>query len=85
MSLQQYYQSEQHNSFFDLSAGSIKDFDFFNIHSGRHQVEEEFYCAKVIEYLLREFLQNIVLFFFSYLENVVMIQMMLLINFMNKH
>jgi hypothetical protein len=48
MSLHQYYQYEQHNSFFDLSAGSIKDFDFFNIHSGR-QGEEEFDGAKVIK------------------------------------
>jgi PAS domain-containing protein len=36
MSLHQYYQ----NSFFDLSAGSINDFDFFNINSGRQQEEE---------------------------------------------
>jgi PAS domain-containing protein len=37
MSLNQSYQYEQQNSFFDLSAGSINDFDFFNIHSGRQQ------------------------------------------------
>jgi hypothetical protein len=48
MSLQQYYQFEQHSSFFDLSAGSIKNFNFFNIHSGQ-QDEEEFDGAKVIK------------------------------------
>ncbi len=48
MSLQQYYQFEQHSSFFDLSAGSIKNFNFFNIHSDQ-QDEEEFDGAKVIK------------------------------------
>jgi hypothetical protein len=43
MSVHQYYQ----NSFFDLSAGSINDFDFFNIHSGQQQ-EEDFDGTKVM-------------------------------------
>ncbi len=47
MSLNQSYQYEQQNSFFDLSAGSINDFDFFNIHSGRQQ-EIEFDGDKVM-------------------------------------
>jgi hypothetical protein len=83
MSLHQYYQYEQHNSFFDLSAGSIKDFDFFNIHSGR-QGEEEFDGAKVIK---NKYYENIyfLIYHFSHFENVVMIRMILLINFMNKH
>ncbi|CAF2987649.1 unnamed protein product [Rotaria sp. Silwood2] len=39
MSLHSYYQYEQQNqnSFFDLSAGSINDFDFCNIDTGRQQ------------------------------------------------
>jgi len=47
MSLNQSYQYEQQNPFFDLSAGSINDFDFFNIHSGRQQ-EIEFDGDKVM-------------------------------------
>lgn len=41
MSLHEYYQFEQQQqqSLFDLSAGSIKDFSFFNIHSGRQEDE----------------------------------------------
>lgn len=49
MSLHQYYQFEQQNAFFDLSAGSIKDFDFFNIHSSRQEEEEEFDGTKVVK------------------------------------
>jgi PAS domain-containing protein len=37
MSLNEFYQYEQQQAFFDLSAGSINDFDFFNIHSDRQQ------------------------------------------------
>ncbi len=48
MSLQEYYQFEQYSSLFDLSAGSIKNFNFFNIHSDQ-QDEEEFDGAKVIK------------------------------------
>ncbi|CAF1227353.1 unnamed protein product [Rotaria sp. Silwood1] len=41
MSLHSYYQYEQQNqnSFFDLSTGSITDFDFLNIDTGRQQKE----------------------------------------------
>lgn len=43
MSFHKYFQYEhqhhQHHSFFDLSAGSINDLDFLNIHSSR-QVDE---------------------------------------------
>lgn len=46
MSLQQYYHYEQQNAFLDLSAGTINELDFFNLHSGRQQ-EEELDDAKV--------------------------------------
>ena len=46
MSLNQYYQYEQQQGFFDLSAGSINDFDYFNIHSDHQQ--EDFDGGKVI-------------------------------------
>jgi hypothetical protein len=46
MFLHQHFQYEHQNGFFDLSAGSINDFDFFNINSGQHQ--EDFDGAKVI-------------------------------------
>jgi len=45
MSLQQYYQFEYQQPLFDLSAGSIKDFNFFNIHSSRQG--DEFDNAKL--------------------------------------
>jgi hypothetical protein len=44
MSLKQYHQYEHQNALFDLSTGSIHDFDCFNIHSSRQQ--EEFDDAK---------------------------------------
>ncbi len=50
MSLEQYYPYEQ-NLVYGLSAGTINDFDFFNIHSGR-QHEEESDDAKVINILI---------------------------------
>ena len=40
MSLHQYYQYEQQNAFLDLSAGTINELNFFNLHSGRQQAEE---------------------------------------------
>jgi len=46
MSLKQYHQYEHQNALFDLSTGSIHDFDCFNVHSRRQQ--EEFDDAKVI-------------------------------------
>ncbi len=85
MSLNQSYQYEQQNSFFDLSAGSINDFDFFNIHSGRQQ-EAEYDGGKVmIIFIDKSFKKINVYIYFSHLENVVMILMMLLMNFINKH
>jgi len=51
MSLEQYYPYEQ-NLVYGLSAGTINDFDFFNIHSGRQQHEEESNDAKVINILI---------------------------------
>lgn len=46
MSLHQYYQYDQRNSFLEISTGSIKDFDFFNVHSNQHQ-DDEFHGTKV--------------------------------------
>jgi PAS domain-containing protein len=44
MALYQYSQYEQQNAFFDLSAGPINGFDFFNLNTGRKH--EEFDGAK---------------------------------------
>lgn len=45
MSLHQYFQYDQRNSFLEISTGSIKDFDFFNVHSNQHQ-DDEFHGTK---------------------------------------
>ena len=58
MSLQQYYQFEYQHPLFDLSAGSIKDFNFFNIHSSRQGDEfdnakvESLFCLRIIELMI---------------------------------